>query len=77
MFLCLQVRSVQVSRDIVYDGKMEREMDRQIGVVSSVLLSIYQSIYVPTLSYGHKLWGSNIRRALGVETLFLGGGWGI
>ncbi|KAF7652554.1 hypothetical protein LDENG_00095270 [Lucifuga dentata] len=56
------------------EGRMEREIDRQIGTASEVLrtlyrtvvvkrelsqkarLSIYQSIYVPILTYGHELW---------------------
>ena len=54
------------------EGKMEREMDRRIGAASAVMralyrsvvvselsrkkLLIYQSIYVPTLTYPHKLW---------------------
>ncbi|KAI3373259.1 hypothetical protein L3Q82_006385 [Scortum barcoo] len=56
------------------EGKMECEIDRQIGVVSAVMrsvyrtivvkkelsrkakLSIYRSIYAPTLTYGHELW---------------------
>ncbi|GAA6082711.1 uncharacterized protein LOC111191400, partial [Tachysurus ichikawai] len=56
------------------EGRMEREIDRRIGVSSAVMrsiyrsvvvkkelsrkakLSIYQSIYVPTLTYGHELW---------------------
>uniref|UniRef100_A0A8C6LTA7 Reverse transcriptase domain-containing protein n=1 Tax=Nothobranchius furzeri TaxID=105023 RepID=A0A8C6LTA7_NOTFU len=55
-------------------GKLEREIDRQIGDASAVMralyqsvevkrklsqrakLSIYRSIYVPTLTYGHELW---------------------
>ena len=56
------------------EGRMEREIDRQIGAASSVMrtlhgslvvkrelsrkakLSIYQSIFVPALTYGHELW---------------------
>ncbi|TWW67452.1 R2DM Retrovirus-related Pol polyprotein from type II retrotransposable element [Takifugu flavidus] len=55
-------------------GRMEREIDRRIGVASAVMrtlhrsvvvkrelsrkakLSIYRSIFVPTLTYGHELW---------------------
>ncbi|TWW77398.1 R2DM Retrovirus-related Pol polyprotein from type II retrotransposable element [Takifugu flavidus] len=55
-------------------GRMEREIDRRIGVASTVMrtlhrsvvvkrelsrkakLSIYRSIFVPTLTYGHELW---------------------
>ena len=48
---------------------MEREIDRRIGAVSAAVmqalywtvlvkkeLSIYRSVYVPTLTYGHELW---------------------
>ncbi len=55
------------------EGRMKRELDRQIGAASAVMqalhriilkkklsrkvkLSIYQSIYVPALTYGHELW---------------------
>ncbi|TKS65499.1 putative uncharacterized transposon-derived protein [Collichthys lucidus] len=56
------------------EGRMEREIDWQIGAASAVMqtlhrsvavkkelsrkakLSIYQSIYVPTLIYGDELW---------------------
>ncbi|KAK3559562.1 hypothetical protein QTP86_013728, partial [Hemibagrus guttatus] len=55
------------------EGRMDREIDRQIGAAAvmrsmyrsvvmkkelsrKVKLSIYQSIYVPTLTYGHDLW---------------------
>ncbi|KAK3543057.1 hypothetical protein QTP70_010553 [Hemibagrus guttatus] len=56
------------------EGRMDREIDRQIGAAAAVMrsmywsvvvkkelsqkakLSIYQSIYVPTLTYGHELW---------------------
>ncbi|KAK3529276.1 hypothetical protein QTP70_024824 [Hemibagrus guttatus] len=56
------------------EGRMDREIDRQIGAAAAVMrsmyrsvvmkkelsrkvkLSIYQSIYVPTLTYGHDLW---------------------
>uniref|UniRef100_A0A8C6PI18 Reverse transcriptase domain-containing protein n=1 Tax=Nothobranchius furzeri TaxID=105023 RepID=A0A8C6PI18_NOTFU len=56
------------------EGKLEREIDRRIGVASAVMralyrsvvvkrelsqkakLSIYRSIYVPTLTYGHEFW---------------------
>ncbi|KAK3522459.1 hypothetical protein QTP86_011803 [Hemibagrus guttatus] len=56
------------------EGRMDREIDRQIGAAAAVKrsmyrsvvvkkelsrkvkLSIYQSIYVPTLTYGHELW---------------------
>ncbi|KAK3509992.1 hypothetical protein QTP70_024336, partial [Hemibagrus guttatus] len=34
-------------------------------------LSIYQSIYVPTLTYGHELWVMTEREELGVEPLLL------
>ncbi|KAK3508089.1 hypothetical protein QTP70_013446 [Hemibagrus guttatus] len=56
------------------EGRMDREIDRQIGAAAAVMrcmyrsfvvkkeltqkpkLSTYQSIYVPTLTYGHELW---------------------
>ncbi|TWW57306.1 hypothetical protein D4764_07G0000250 [Takifugu flavidus] len=56
------------------EGRMEREIDRQIGAASTVMrtlhwsvvvkrelsrkakVSIYRSIFVPTLTYGHELW---------------------
>ncbi|XP_056625668.1 uncharacterized protein LOC130437983 [Triplophysa dalaica] len=37
------------------EGRMEREIDRWIGAASAVMRSIYRSIYVPTLTYGHEL----------------------
>ncbi len=55
------------------DGRMECEIDRQIGAVAAAMrmmyrsvvvkkelslklkLSIYRSIYIPTLTYGHEL----------------------
>ncbi|CAM4549683.1 unnamed protein product [Leuciscus chuanchicus] len=38
------------------EGRMEQEIDRQISAASAVMQSIYRSIYVPTLTYGHELW---------------------
>ncbi|TWW65163.1 hypothetical protein D4764_21G0000630 [Takifugu flavidus] len=56
------------------EGRMQQEIDRQIGVASAVMwtlhrsvvvkrepsqkakLSIYRSIFVATLTYGHELW---------------------
>ncbi|KAK3536646.1 hypothetical protein QTP86_015449 [Hemibagrus guttatus] len=53
------------------EGRMDREIDRWISAAAAVMywsvvvkkelsrkakLSIYQSIYVPTLTYGHELW---------------------
>uniref|UniRef100_A0A8C6KZX9 Reverse transcriptase domain-containing protein n=1 Tax=Nothobranchius furzeri TaxID=105023 RepID=A0A8C6KZX9_NOTFU len=45
------------------EGKLEREIDRRIDPASAVRelsqkakLSVYRSIYVPTLTYGHELW---------------------
>ncbi|KAK3506289.1 hypothetical protein QTP70_009509 [Hemibagrus guttatus] len=56
------------------EGRMAREIDRQISAAAAVMRSmyqsvvvkkelsrkakllIYQSIYVPTLTYGHELW---------------------
>ncbi|KAK3573226.1 hypothetical protein QTP86_015140, partial [Hemibagrus guttatus] len=61
------------------EGRMDREIDRQIGAAAAVMrsmyrsvvvkeelsrkakLSIYQSIYVPTFTYGHELWVMNER----------------
>jgi len=37
------------------EGKMEREMDKRIGAASAVMWALYRSIYVPTLTYAHKL----------------------
>lgn len=44
-------------------GQMEGEVDRKVWTVvvkrelsQKEKLSIYQSIYVPTLTYGHELW---------------------
>ncbi|KAK3535632.1 hypothetical protein QTP70_018440 [Hemibagrus guttatus] len=42
---------------------MKKELSRKAK------LSIYQSIYVPTLTYGHELWVMTERRALQVEML--------
>ncbi|TWW59969.1 hypothetical protein D4764_05G0000590 [Takifugu flavidus] len=71
------------------EGRMEREIDRRSVVVKRELsrkakLSIYRSIFVPTLTYGHELWvmtkrqdhgdrvrSSAIREELGVEPLLL------
>ncbi|KAK3574348.1 hypothetical protein QTP86_005151 [Hemibagrus guttatus] len=56
------------------EGRMDREIDRQIGAAAAIMRSmyrsvvvkkelsrkakllIYQSIYIPTLTYGHELW---------------------
>ncbi|KAK3538079.1 hypothetical protein QTP70_028636 [Hemibagrus guttatus] len=49
------------------EGRMDREIDRRIDAAAAVMqsmyqsvmvkkASIYQSIYVPTLTYGHELW---------------------
>ncbi|KAK3525899.1 hypothetical protein QTP70_010953 [Hemibagrus guttatus] len=47
------------------EGRMDREIDRRIGAAAAVMRSMYrsvvvkkicQSIYVPTLTYGHELW---------------------
>ncbi|TWW64971.1 hypothetical protein D4764_22G0006180 [Takifugu flavidus] len=44
------------------EGRMEREIDRRIGAASAkelsrkAKLSIYRSIYVPILTYGHQRW---------------------
>ncbi|KAK3574089.1 hypothetical protein QTP86_002857 [Hemibagrus guttatus] len=71
------------------EGRMDREIDRQIGAAAAVMrsmyrsvvvkkelsrkakLSIYQSIYAPTLTYGHELWVMTEREELGVEPLLL------
>lgn len=68
--LLVQVKECKYLRVFLFtsDGKMEREMDRWFCAVlhwscvvkrelsQKVKLLIYQSIYVPTLTYGHKLW---------------------
>ncbi|KAK0144601.1 putative uncharacterized transposon-derived protein F52C9.6 [Merluccius polli] len=44
------------------EGRLEREIDRRIDAASArelsrkAKLSIYQSIFVPALTYGHELW---------------------
>ena len=64
-FKCLRVLFMS-------EGKMEDELDRRIdvsstmdaipvrsgeeGAESEAKLSIYQSVYAPTLTYGHELW---------------------
>jgi len=58
------------------EGKMEREMDRRIGAASAVMralyrLSIYRSIYIPTLTYGHELWVvTGAVRSTGTSTFY-------
>ncbi|KAK3512666.1 hypothetical protein QTP70_020883 [Hemibagrus guttatus] len=62
------------------EGRMDREIDRWISAAAAVMywsvvvkkelsrkakLSIYQSIYVPTLTYGHELWVKTKRGAGG------------
>ena len=67
------------------EGKMEMEIDQQIGTASAVIgtlkrsvvvkgalsqkakLSIYQSIYIPTLTYGHELWVLTKRMRLRIQ----------
>ncbi|KAK3530195.1 hypothetical protein QTP86_018065 [Hemibagrus guttatus] len=57
------------------EEKMDRENDRRIGAAAAVMrsmyrkakLSIYQSIYVPTLTYGHELWVMTKRDASGTS----------
>ncbi|TWW62414.1 hypothetical protein D4764_04G0010610 [Takifugu flavidus] len=46
---------------------VKRELSRKAK------LSIYRSIFVPTLTYGHELWGEKLchREELGVESLLL------
>ena len=65
---------------------MEREIDRWIGAASAVMqilrqyievsrkvnLSIYQSLFVPTLTYGHKLWVVTERTRLWVQAAEMG-----
>ncbi len=66
-------------------GRLEQEIDRQLGVVLAVMqvlcqtimvkkelsqkakLSIYQSIYVPALTYGHELWVVTERMRLRIQ----------
>ncbi|KAK3508878.1 hypothetical protein QTP70_012511 [Hemibagrus guttatus] len=47
------------------EGRMDREIDRWIGAAAAVMQSmyrsvvvkkVYQSIYIPTLTYGHEFW---------------------
>ncbi|TWW77698.1 Retrovirus-related Pol polyprotein from transposon 17.6 [Takifugu flavidus] len=38
------------------EGRMEQEIDRQRELSQKAKLSIYRSIFVPTLTYGHELW---------------------
>jgi len=48
---------------LMSEGKMEQEMDRRIGAASAIMQALYWSvvvkmycfIYVPRLTYGHKL----------------------
>uniref|UniRef100_A0A8C6Q6L6 Reverse transcriptase domain-containing protein n=1 Tax=Nothobranchius furzeri TaxID=105023 RepID=A0A8C6Q6L6_NOTFU len=67
------------------DGKLEREIDKQISAASAVMLalyrsvvvkrelsqkaklSIYRSIYVPTLTYDHELWVVTERTRLRIQ----------
>ncbi|KAK0145481.1 putative uncharacterized transposon-derived protein F52C9.6 [Merluccius polli] len=66
------------------EGRMEGEIDRQIGPASAVMrtlhrsvvkrelsrkakLSIYQSIFIPALTYGHELWVVTERTRLRVQ----------
>ncbi|TWW59416.1 hypothetical protein D4764_06G0009460 [Takifugu flavidus] len=71
------------------EGRLEQEINRQIGAASAVMrtlhrsvvvkrelsqkakLSIYGSIFVPTLTYGHALWGEKLCHLGGAEPLLL------
>uniref|UniRef100_A0A8C6NNI1 Reverse transcriptase domain-containing protein n=1 Tax=Nothobranchius furzeri TaxID=105023 RepID=A0A8C6NNI1_NOTFU len=69
------------------EGKLECEINRQIGAASALMwvvyrsvvvkrelsqmakLSIYCSIYVPTLNYGHELWVVTERTRLQIQAV--------
>jgi len=67
---------------------MEQEIERRIGAASAIMrhrhvvvekelsqkakLSIYWSIYVPTLTYGHKLWAVTERTRSRIQAAKMG-----
>ncbi|KAK3532938.1 hypothetical protein QTP70_003794 [Hemibagrus guttatus] len=65
----------EIDRRIGAAAAVMRSMYRSVVVKKElsrkVKLSIYQSIYVPTLTYGHELWVMTEREELGVEPLLL------
>lgn len=78
--LLLQVEDFRYLRVLfTCDGRSQNEVDRQIRAVTAVMqeaakrnlslkakLSIYKSICVPTLNYGHELWVVTERRSTSV-----------
>ncbi|KAK3541803.1 hypothetical protein QTP86_005516 [Hemibagrus guttatus] len=54
-----------VMQSMYWSVVVKKELSRKVK------LSIYQSIYVPTLTYGHELWVMTEREELGVEPLLL------
>ncbi|KAK3559006.1 hypothetical protein QTP86_000109 [Hemibagrus guttatus] len=65
----------EIDRRIGAAATVMRSMYRSVVVKKELSrkakFSIYQSIYVPTLTYGHELWVMNEREELGVELLLL------
>lgn len=48
-------------------AKLYRSVMVKRELSQKVRLSIYQSIYIPTLTYGHELWGVNERMRLQIQ----------
>ncbi|TWW57994.1 hypothetical protein D4764_07G0007130 [Takifugu flavidus] len=53
------------------ESRMEREIDRRIGVASAVMRALNQSSWVTRLSLRDRVRSSDIREELGVEPLLL------